>query len=136
MATSLLADIAQMVEELGARQGAAFDLMRRQLGQGHGVLTAAVEFVVANAKCDPNAVFAGSVAYLKLAGIVLGGWQMARALLVAVEKRAEDQLFYDAKVATAQCFAEHVLPQAAALEASITSAKDREGALALSEDQL
>uniref|UniRef100_UPI00195070CE acyl-CoA dehydrogenase C-terminal domain-containing protein n=1 Tax=Paraburkholderia sp. C35 TaxID=2126993 RepID=UPI00195070CE len=78
---------------------------------------------------------AGSVPYLKLAGIVLGGWQMARALLAAQQKLNDDASFYGAKIATAQFFAEHVLPQAVALEASITSAKGGEGILALSEDQ-
>jgi alkylation response protein AidB-like acyl-CoA dehydrogenase len=135
VAKSLLDGIAQTVEALGSQQGAAFESMRRQLAQGHRALTAAVEFVVANTKRDPNAVFAGSVPYLKLAGIVLGGWQMARALLVAAEKRSEDPSFYGAKIATAQFYAEHVLPQAAALEVAIVSAKGDEGVLALSEDQ-
>jgi alkylation response protein AidB-like acyl-CoA dehydrogenase len=135
VAKSLLDGIAQTVEALGSQQGAAFESMRRQLAQGHRALTAAVEFVVANTKRDPNAVFAGSVPYLKLAGIVLGGWQMARALLVAAEKRTEDPSFYGAKIATAQFYAEHVLPQAAALEVAIVSAKGDEGVLALSEDQ-
>jgi hypothetical protein len=70
-----------------------------------------------------------------LAGIVLGGWQMARAALVAQEKHAEDPSFYGAKIATAQFFAEHVLAHAAAFETSIVSAKDGEGALALTADQ-
>ncbi|MGE8476459.1 MAG: acyl-CoA dehydrogenase C-terminal domain-containing protein, partial [Paraburkholderia hospita] len=48
---------------------------------------------------------------------------------------AQDPSFYGAKIATAQFFAEHLLPQAVALEASITSAKGGEGFLALSEDQ-
>ena len=135
VAKSLLNGIAQTVEALGSQQGAAFESMRRQLAQGHRALTAAVEFVVANTKRDPNAVFAGSVPYLKLAGIVLGGWQMARALLVAAQKRTEDPSFYGAKIATAQFYAEHVLPQAAALEVAIVSAKGDEGVLALSEDQ-
>ena len=43
-----------------------------------------VEFIV-GAK-DPRAQFAGAVPFLKLMGIVAGGWQMARAALVA-EKR-------------------------------------------------
>ena len=135
VAKSLLDGIAQTVEALGSQQGAAFESMRRQLAQGHRALTAAVEFVVANTKRDPNAVFAGSVPYLKLAGIVLGGWQMARALLVAAQKRTEDPSFYGAKIATAQFYAEHVLPQAVALEVAIVSAKGDEGVLALSEDQ-
>ncbi|MEW6341759.1 MAG: acyl-CoA dehydrogenase [Pseudomonadota bacterium] len=135
VAGALLAGIAETIEALGAQQGPAFKSMQQQLALGQRALAAAVEFVLANAKRDPNAVFAGSVPYLKLAGIVLGGWQMARALLVAAGKHAEDPSFYGAKIATAQFYAEHVLPQAAALEASIVSAKGDEGVLALSEDQ-
>ncbi|ASV98482.1 acyl-CoA dehydrogenase [Paraburkholderia aromaticivorans] len=135
VAKSLLAGVAETVEALGAQQGPAFESMKKYLAQGHRSLSAAVDFVVANTKSDPNAVFAGSVPYLKLAGIVLGGWQMARALLVAAAKRDEDPSFYGAKIATAQFYAEHVLTQASALEASIVSAKGGESVLALSEDQ-
>ncbi|OWJ62331.1 acyl-CoA dehydrogenase [Paraburkholderia caledonica] len=135
VAKSLLAGVAETVESLGAQQGPAFGSMKKYLEQGQRSLSAAIDFVVANTKEDPNAVFAGSVPYLKLAGIVLGGWQMARALLVAAQKRDEDPAFYSAKIATAQFYAEHVLPLASALEASIVSAKGSEGVLALSADQ-
>ncbi|MBC8737433.1 acyl-CoA dehydrogenase [Paraburkholderia sp. UCT31] len=135
VAKELLAGVAETVEALGAQQGAAFVSMRTQLAQGQRALGAVVDFVVTNAKGDPNAVFAGSVPYLKLAGIVLGGWQMARAQLAAAAKRDEDPAFHDAKIATARFYAEHVLPQAAALEVAIVSAKGGEGVLALSEDQ-
>jgi alkylation response protein AidB-like acyl-CoA dehydrogenase len=135
VAKSLLADIAGTVEALGSQNGPAFDSMKQHLAQGHRSLSAAVDFVLANTKGDPNAVFAGSVPYLKLAGIVLGGWQMARALFVAAQKRDEDPAFYGAKIATAQFYAEHVLSQASALEASIVSAKGGESVLALSDDQ-
>ena len=135
VAKSLLAGVAATVDALGAQQGPAFDSMKQYLAQGHRSLSAVVDFVVANTKGDPNAVFAGSVPYLKLAGIVLGGWQMARALLVAAGKRDEDPSFYGAKIATAQFYAEHVLPLASAFEASIVSAKGGESVLALSDDQ-
>ncbi|MEX3635502.1 acyl-CoA dehydrogenase [Paraburkholderia sp. BR14320] len=135
VAKELLAGIAETVEALGAQQGAAFASMRTQLAEGQRALGSVVDFVVANAKGDPNAVFAGSVPYLKLAGIVLGGWQMARAQLAAAARRDEDPAFHDAKIATARFYAEHVLPQAAALEVAIVSAKGGEGVLALSEDQ-
>jgi alkylation response protein AidB-like acyl-CoA dehydrogenase len=135
VAKALLAGVAETVEALGSQQGPAFDSMKKYLAQGHASLSAVVDFVVANTKGDPNAVFAGSVPYLKLAGVVLGGWQMARALLAAAQKRDEDPSFYGAKIATAQFYAEHVLPLAAALEASVVSAKGGESVLALSEDQ-
>ncbi|MGV2288983.1 acyl-CoA dehydrogenase [Trinickia sp. YCB016] len=135
IAKTLLADVAQTIEALAAHPGAAFASMREQLANGHRALGAAVDYVVANAKSDPNAVFAGSVPYLKLAGVVLCGWQMARALLAAAANEASDPSFYSAKMATARFYAEHVLPQAGAFEASIVSAKGGEGVLALTEDQ-
>ncbi|TXC87335.1 acyl-CoA dehydrogenase [Paraburkholderia azotifigens] len=135
VANRLLADIAQTVEALKQHKGAAFESMQKHLSRGHDALQSTVAFVLANAKSDPNAVFAGSVPYLKLAGIVLGGWQMARAMLAAQAKLNDDASFYSAKIATAQFFAEHVLPQAVALEASVVSANGGEGMLALHEDQ-
>ena len=135
VAKALLADIAETVEALGAQQGAGFASMKKCLAQGHDSLNAAVDFVVLNMKNNPNVVLAGSVPYLKLAGIVLSGWQMARALLVAAAKRDDDPSFYGAKIATAQFYAEHVLTQASTLAASIVAAPGSECVLALSEEQ-
>jgi alkylation response protein AidB-like acyl-CoA dehydrogenase len=94
-----------------------------------------VDFVLANAKTDPGAVFAGSVLYLELAGIVLAGWHMARAMLIAADKEGSDAPFYGAKIATARFFAEQILPRTAALEMAIVSGKGGEGVYALAEDQ-
>jgi hypothetical protein len=113
----------------------ALHAIATQLEAGRRALASVIEFVVAHAKTDPNAVFAGSVPYLTLAGLVLGGWQMARAALVAQEKRAEDPSFYGAKLLTAQFFADHLLPHAVALEVAIVSAKGGEGWLALDPEQ-
>jgi hypothetical protein len=58
-------------------------------------------------------VYAGSVPYLMLAGALVAGWQMARALLVAEQQlptaQGEDAAFLRAKIATARFFADHVL---------------------------
>jgi alkylation response protein AidB-like acyl-CoA dehydrogenase len=134
-ALAILAQMDQTVALLADREGQAFKSMHRHLSAGSLALARVVEFMVARVKSDPNAVFAGSVPYLKLAGIVLGGWQMARALLVASDKRAEDEAFHGAKIATAQFFAEHVLSQAPGIEASIVSANGQEGYLAMREEQ-
>ncbi|MGB7480050.1 MAG: acyl-CoA dehydrogenase C-terminal domain-containing protein, partial [Burkholderiaceae bacterium] len=81
-----------------------------------------VDYVTANLKADVKAVFAGSVPYLKLAGIALGGWQMARAALAA-ERRLKagegDAEFLRAKIATARFFADHLLTQAPGYSAAI-----------------
>ncbi|WP_025099011.1 acyl-CoA dehydrogenase [Burkholderia sp. A1] len=135
VAKSLLAGIDETVEALGAQDAPAFAAMRRHLADGAKSLAAAVEFVVANTKGDPNAVFLGSVPYLKLAGIVLCGWQMGRALLAAQARRADDPAFHDAKIAIAQFYAQHVLVQAPAIAASIVSATGQDSVLALTEDQ-
>jgi len=55
--------------------------------------------------------------------------------LVRSRKRDDDPSFYRAKIATAQFYAEHVLTQASALEASIVTTTGSESVLALSEDQ-
>ena len=73
----------------------------------------------ANAKTDTKAVYAGAVNYLMLAGVVLCGWQMARAMMVALSKQDADPLFFGAKVATARFYAESLVPPAAALAASV-----------------
>ncbi|WP_213778770.1 acyl-CoA dehydrogenase [Caballeronia sp. dw_276] len=134
-ALAILAQMDQTIALLADRDGQAFTSMHRHLSAGSLALARVIEFMVAKVKSDPNAVFAGSVPYLKLAGIVLGGWQMARALLVASEKHAEDEAFYGAKIATAQFFAEHVLSQAPGIEASIVSGNGQEGYLAMTEAQ-
>lgn len=69
-----------------------------------------------NAMSDLHTAFACSVPYLKLWGVVAGGWQMARAAKIAAEKIAAgdpDADFYKAKLATAKFYASHVLTQAA-----------------------
>jgi alkylation response protein AidB-like acyl-CoA dehydrogenase len=135
VARALIGEIGATLDALAAHEGAAFAAMRTHLACGRDALASVVDYVLANAKRDPNAVFAGSVPYLKLAGIVLGGWQMARAQLASQRLMAKDPKFHGAKIATAQFFAEHVLPQAVAFEAAIVSANSREGVFALSEDQ-
>jgi len=136
VAKSLIAQVRAVQAQLGDVQGEEFAAIARRLGDGAAALDAVVEFVVANAKLDVRAVFAGSVTYLKLAGIVLGGWQMARAALVAQKKLEAgegDAAFYRAKIATARFFADHFLALAPGMSASIT--EGAAGVLALEVEQ-
>ena len=59
-------------------------------------------------------MYAGSVPYLMLAGNLVAGWQLARALLVAQELSAkgQDVAFMQAKIATARFYADHLLTKA------------------------
>jgi butyryl-CoA dehydrogenase len=93
-----------------------------------------VQFIVAEK--DPHAAFAGAVPFLKLAGIVAGGWQMARAAVVCERKLSQadgDASFHKAKLATARFYGEHVLVQAPGLRDTVV--KGSAGVMALSEEQ-
>ena len=82
-----------------------------------------VDFVVAHAKTDPNAAFAGSVPYLLLAGNLVAGWQLARALLAAQAKLAagDETEFMRTKIAIARFYAEHVLTRVPGLRDSVVA---------------
>jgi len=88
-----------------------------------------VDFVVANVNIRPNAVFVGSVPYLMLAGNLMAGWQLARALLAAQELLVQqtgqqDADFLQAKITTAVFYAEHILVQTQTLRDAILHGAD------------
>jgi len=81
-----------------------------------------VDFVVGTSKSAPNDVFAGSVPYVMLAGNLVAGWQMGRALLAAQElltAGSGDKAFLEAKVTTARFYGEHILVKTSALRDEI-----------------
>ncbi len=93
----------------------------------------AVDFMVGQAKTDPNAAYGGSVPYLMLAGNLVAGWQLARALLAAEAELAQgkDAAFMKAKIATARFYAEHILPRTAGLRDAIVDGAGSVTAMAL-----
>ncbi|HZS80612.1 MAG TPA: acyl-CoA dehydrogenase, partial [Herbaspirillum sp.] len=139
VARGIIAQIRKTEAALGAVSGDHGDDLQaigKRLVDGSRALEEVVDYVVTGIRSDIKAVFSGSVPYLKLAGVVLGGWQMARAALVAVGRlRAGegDAQFYEAKIATARFYADHVLTQASSLRTSIVEGSA--GVLALTEDQ-
>jgi len=104
--------------------------LRAQLAAGVQALADCVDFIVAEK--DPVAAFAGAVPFLKLTGIVAGGWQMARAALISDQKTG-DASFLKAKIATARFYGDHVLVQAPGLRDTVVSGGA--GVMALSEEQ-
>ena len=111
-----------------------FESIRKNLAGGVQAVSDCVDYIVANAGKDVKGVFAGAVPFLKLMGIVAGGWQMARAAMAAQAKLPQgDRKFLEAKIVTAQFFAEQVLVQAPALRDTVL--KGASGVMALSEDQ-
>ena len=117
-----------------ARRGSAHALtVHKRLKAAREAFVDVVDFVAGNTKASPNAVFAGSVPYLMLAGNLVAGWQLARALLVAetLSASGEDKAFMDAKVTTARFYAEHILARAPGIRDSIVEGADSVTALAL-----
>jgi len=136
VAKGLLAQVRATAAQLAEQQGDAFAAIGKQLAQGAADLEAVVDYVVANTRANPRAVFAGSVPYLKLAGLVLGGWQMGRAALVSQQKLSAgdgDQAFFEAKIATARFFADHFVSQSSGIRTSIIEGSA--GTLALDVEQ-
>jgi hypothetical protein len=130
--------IAKQIEAteaaLGRRDSVASRATRKRLSAARVAFLQVVDFVAGNTKASPNAVFAGSVPYLMLAGNLMAGWQMARALLVAEEQLADgtgDAAFLNAKVATARFYADHLLSKAPATRDAIIEGGDSVNALAL-----
>jgi hypothetical protein len=105
----------------------------RRLKAARMAFVEVVEFVAANTRANPNAVFAGSVPYMMLAGNVVAGWQMARALLIAQEELAQgtDAAFMRAKITTARFYADHLLTKAPGMRDSIVEGADSVNALVL-----
>ncbi|NMG27684.1 acyl-CoA dehydrogenase [Aromatoleum evansii] len=133
---ALIAEIRGVLPQL-AEHGSddAFVAIRKSLESGIVALEAAVEYVLATYGKDIKAASVGSVPFLKLLGIVAGGWLMARAALVSSQRIAEGSTdeFYKTKIVTSRFYADHVLPQAQAL--SYTVVNGAAGALALDEAQ-
>ncbi len=122
VAKALCAQIANTEQDLAAHGNDDCTAMLSALRQGRTALEEAIDFIVAHGKSEPKTVYAGAVNYLKLAGVVLCGWQMARALMVAQDKMDSDPAFFTAKVITARFYAESVLTQAAGLAQTICQA--------------
>ena len=136
VAKGIVAQVRATQVELAASGSADLVAIGKQLARGVDALEQVITYVVDNLKSDIKGVFAGSVPYLKLAGIVLGGWQLGRAALVSASKLQAgggDASFYQAKIGTARFFADHILSQADAYRVSIVEGSS--GVMALTEDQ-
>jgi hypothetical protein len=120
-ARAIAARVAATEEALAASANADAKAFAKRLAAARLAFLDAVDFIAANTKANPNAAFAGSVPYLMLAGNLVGGWQMGRALLVAVDRLGAggDAAFMTAKIATARFYGDHILAKAPGVRDSI-----------------
>ena len=132
-ALAIARQVAATEAELRGRSSAAAQAMAHRLKAGREAFEQVVRFVATQSRSNPNAAFAGSVPYLMLAGNLMAGWQMARALMVAEDRLAagEDAAFMAAKIATARFYGEHILTRIPGLRDAIVEGADSVMALAL-----
>ena len=136
-ARAIAGQIEATETELRAQGGAAALAVAKRLQAARLALLDVIDFVAGHSKASPNAVFAGSVPYLMLAGNVVAGWQMARALLVAEQALASGEAgdfgadFMRAKITTARFYADHLLTKAPGIRDAIVEGADSVTALAV-----
>jgi 3-(methylthio)propanoyl-CoA dehydrogenase len=133
MAKAIVAQIEETEKALAARDSVNARAVLKRLTAARKALIDVIEFVAGNTKASPNAVFAGSVPYLMLAGNVFAGWQMARSLLAAEDELAtgNDADFMKAKITTARFYADHMLCKAPGMRDSIVEGAESVTELAL-----
>ncbi|WP_024304025.1 acyl-CoA dehydrogenase C-terminal domain-containing protein [Pseudogulbenkiania sp. MAI-1] len=123
-ARALLAEVQSTADKLAAT---GFDNLSANLKSAAAEAERCVAFILESFASEPERAAAGSVPFLKLMGILLGGWQMGRAALIARERLADegaDADFLTAKQVTARFFGEHLLPQVSGLAAAILHGAD------------
>ncbi|MGY0195348.1 acyl-CoA dehydrogenase [Leptothrix sp. BB-4] len=118
---------------LAAHSSAAAQAYARRLKAAREAFVEVVDFVAGRTKAHPNEVFAGSVNYLMLAGNLMAGWQMGRALLAAEDaiNEGDDVPFMQAKIATARFYGDHILTRVPGLRDSVVDGGESVCALSL-----
>ena len=118
-----LSQVYETALELGTIGNGQMGDVAEELQRGIDALKSAAAWVIALYPSSTRAVLATSVPFLRLAGVVAGGWQMVRGAIAAhqmLEEGRGNQAFLRAKLASARFYAMHVLPQAPALARTVT----------------
>ena len=109
-------------------------VIKRVLGDATEKLAQATDWLLQTYRDDPDAPGSIALNFLMLMGYVCGGWQMARAAMVAAQKSASsDDDFYRSKIVTARFYAEHYLPRTSGYFSTIRAGS--ESIMAMDEEQ-
>jgi len=113
-----LAQMAAVDADLAAA-GPEYASIRSSLATQLDVLGQATHWLLAHGESDPNAALAGSSPYLRMFGLCVGGWLLARSA-VAAAGTGDAELAGD-KLITARFYAEQLLPQTSGLLGAVTA---------------
>ena len=121
--TDLLAQMEVLDRELAASPELAG--VRSALGNGVSTLREATDWIMSHRLAEPNDALAGATPYLRLFGLVIGGWLLARSALAASrllrDASGSEAIFPREKIGTARFYAEQLLPQSAGLLPAVTA---------------
>ena len=117
---ALVADMQRELEALSAdgAHAAAVGECRAAALRGIESLRGAVTHLLAEWAAGPERALAVSVPFLRLCGLVCGGWLLARSAAAAAARLQAgdpDRAFLEGKIAGARFYAAQILPQADAL---------------------
>ena len=126
-----IATMREIEPELAAA-GTDFDPIREELSRQFDALEKATTWMLATGTKDPNSVLAGSVPYLRMWGLCVGGWLMARSALAG--PGTGDPELANTQLVLARFYAEQLLPQASGLLSAATAGS--RDLFALDADQL
>ena len=121
-----LAVIAATAEDLVASDG-HLPAIGKHLADAHATLRQTTDWLLANGRVDPDNALAGATPYLRMCGIVTGGWLLARSAQAAARRLTSgggDGEFLHQKLVTARFYAEQLLPQAAGLAPAVMAGPD------------
>jgi len=120
----LMAQLEALDREL-ATAGPELAGVRSTLANGVSALREATDWIVSHGPAGPNDALAGATPYLRLFGLVIGGWLLARSALAASRllrtASGSDAVFLQDKIGTARFYAEQLLPQAVGLLPAVTA---------------
>jgi alkylation response protein AidB-like acyl-CoA dehydrogenase len=115
-AGGVVEDFLRRLEAVDAELGDAYP-------QAVAALREATTWILTNGASNPNDALAAATPYLRMFGLVAGGWVMARQA-VAARTLGVDDPFNAAKLETARFYIDEVLPQVHGLMGAITAGSE------------
>lgn len=123
---AVLGEVEKTIAELAAA-GGEFASIKAGLEMSTKAAKEAAEYILANFADNTKKSAAGSVPFLMLMGVTLGGWLLAKSALIAKARLAAgdaDADFYRAKITTTRFFAEHIAPRTLAYGYEVVNGAD------------
>ena len=117
-AMEFIATMREVEAEL-AQAGDEFDLIRMELGRQFDALETATAWMLSTGSTDPDSALSGSTPYLRMWGLCVGGWLLARSALAG--PATEDAEMAETQLVLARFYAEQLLPQCAGLLGAATA---------------